>query len=125
MGTKGIIIGGGGHARVLIDILLSKGKDIIGYTEKNSEHDIGLSEIHCIGNDEIILNYHPDKVFLVNGIGSVNTESLIIRESIFKEFTARGYKFPVIISNHAIVSEFVKLQDGVQIMPNATVQSFA
>ena len=118
-----IIIGGGGHARVLIDILLGQGKNIIGYTEKNSGHDIGLSAVGCIGNDEDIFNYCPDKVFLVNGVGSVNSESLKKREYIFKKFTERGYRFPQVISNHAIVSEFANLQDGVQVMANATVQS--
>ena len=124
MDTKGIIIiGGGGHARVLTEILLKQGKYIIGYTEKNSEHDMGLSDINCIGNDESIFKYHHDKVFLVNGIGSVNYESLKNRENVFKKFSALGYKFPEIISNHALVSEFVNLRDGVQIMANATIQS--
>ena len=118
-----IIIGGGGHARVLTDILLKQGKDIIGYTEIKSGHDTGFSAINYIGNDEVIFSYHPEKVFLVNGIGSINLESLKKRENIFRKFSARGYKFPGIISNYAIVSEFAHLHDGVQIMNSATVQS--
>ena len=118
-----IIIGGGGHAKVLTDILLKQGKDIIGYTEIKPGHNIGISAIDCIGNDEVIFNYHPDKVFLINGIGSINSESLRIRENVYNKFTTRGYRFPKIVSDYAVVSEFTYFDDGVQIMNSAIVQS--
>lgn len=125
METKGIVIvGGGGHARVLIDILKEQGQNIIGYTDLNvSPRDIW--GIPHIGNDESVLGYLPNEIFLVNAIGSVNMNSLKNRERIFNEFASRGYKFPKIISPHAIVSGSADIKDGAQIMAGATVQCCA
>lgn len=112
MDAKGIIIGGGGHAGVLLELLLEQGLAVIGYT-------------NCVEDDAEIFNYSPDEIFLVNGVGSVNFSSLANRRDIFEKFRARGYKFPSIISKHAVVSNNAKICDGVQVMRSSTVQSRA
>ncbi len=116
-----IIIGNGGHAKVLTDILLLGNRKIIGFTapveEKNSYN------LFYVGPDKAILNYHPTEIELVNAIGSVSNTSL--REKLFNEFKSQGYFFSAVIHPTAIISSTVKLGEGVQILAGTVIQPFA
>ncbi|MEK4885939.1 acetyltransferase [Bacillus sp. FSL W8-0223] len=115
-----IIIGNGGHARVLVDILLMQKRKIIGYTEPKKENN--PYNIAYLGNDEEILQYHPQEIELVNGLGSVS--NMKIRATIFNFFKSKGYQFSSIIHPSAIISDSVVLGEGVQIMAGAVIQPF-
>lgn len=115
-----IIIGNGGHARVLIEILLMQKKEILGYTAPAQEHN--PYHIPYLGTDEEILHYDQREIELVNAIGSVSTTKL--RTYIFTFFKSRGYHFLNIIHPSAVVSSTVLLGEGVQIMAGAIIQPF-
>ena len=116
-----IIIGAGGHARVLISVLKARKMDILGITEL-APHKVGevISGISILGQDDIILDYLPDSILLVNGIGTI--ESAANRESIFKKYKNSGYTFATVIHHSAVIMEDVKLGEGVQIMAGAIIQ---
>ena len=66
-----IVIGGGGHARVLIETLQLQSSTIIGYTEINPvNRGELLLGVRCLGDDEEILKYKPSDIRLINGLGS-------------------------------------------------------
>ncbi|TDA65895.1 sugar acetyltransferase, partial [Sulfuricurvum sp. IAE1] len=67
-----IIIGGGGHARVLIASLKSLRREIMGLLHPDTSL-IGqcIAGICVLGNDDKIRDYAPDAIELVNGLGSV------------------------------------------------------
>lgn len=114
-----IIIGNGGHASVLTEILLAKGEEIIGFTALNLEdNDFGLS---YLGRDENILNYQPSEIELVLGLGMIQPSP--IREKIFNDFRSRNYRFKSIIHPSAIISPSVNLGQGIQIMAGAIIQT--
>jgi len=115
-----VIIGNGGHARVLIDILTMQQREIIGYTAPNEEHN--PYNIPYLGGDDEILKYNQDSIELVNAIGSVSTTRL--RTNIFNNFKSKGYNFATVIHPSAIISHKVVLGEGVQIMAGAVIQSF-
>lgn len=116
-----IIIGNGGHARVLVDTLLLHNRKIIGYTApREEENSYNLS---YIGKDQEILNYSPKEVELVNAIGSISNTSL--REKLFKEFKSQGYFYSSIIHPSAIIASTVELGEGVQILAGTVIQPFA
>jgi sugar O-acyltransferase (sialic acid O-acetyltransferase NeuD family) len=115
-----IIIGNGGYARVLIDILLMQKREIIGYTAPNEENN--PYSITYLGGDEEILKYHPQEIELVNALGSVSDTKF--RENIFNIFKSKGYRFSTIIHPSAIISDTVILGEGVQIMAGAVIQPF-
>lgn len=115
-----IILGGGGHARVVIDALLKQGRRILGYSDLESvgQPVLGVSRL---GNEEMIYQFGPEKVRLANGVGSVQPGPL--RSAVFQRFTAKGYMFEQVVHPSALVATDVQLGAGVQIMAGAVVQS--
>lgn len=119
-----IVIGGGGHAKVLIDILIEQGEKILGFVCANPENE--PSEIFgcsCLGTDEIVRNMAPDKVRLVNGIGSVGDTT--IRRKIYENYANYGYTFTSVISSSAVISSRAILGTGVQVFAGAIIQAGA
>jgi len=116
-----IVIGGGGHAKVLIDVLRLNGIEIFGIAVSNdSLKGQLLSGIRVIGNDNDIFMFHPDSVSLLNGIGSIGLPTK--REDIFNQFQNKGFRFVNIIHPSAIVASDVTLGNGVQIMAGTIIQ---
>lgn len=117
-----IVIGAGGHAKVIIDMLLASSVEIIGATDsdlqKKGNHVLGIP---VIGDDEVILQYNPEKIFLVNGIGSIGLP--VTRTQIFHRFKQLGYSFQTIIHPSAILSLEVTVGEGSQIMAGSIIQS--
>lgn len=121
MAKPKIILGAGGHARVLIDILKVNGDEILGITEYNSELiNTKVCGITVLGHDDIIFNYSATEVQLINGIGSVGNTQL--RRKTFEKFKGYGYTFANVIHPSAIISSGVEISEGVQIMAGAIVQ---
>ena len=53
-----IIIGAGGHARVLLDALLCRGRKVIGLTEKKKKKWGSLVDgVPVLGGDEVVFSY--------------------------------------------------------------------
>jgi UDP-perosamine 4-acetyltransferase len=117
-----IVLGAGGHAKVLISSLLLDNFEVVGILD-NDENKIGqqVLGISVIGNDEAIEKYSCDSIELVNGVGSVKSTAL--RKKIFELFKNKGYTFTSVIHPSAIVAFGVKLGEGVQIMAGAVVQA--
>jgi sugar O-acyltransferase (sialic acid O-acetyltransferase NeuD family) len=113
-----IIIGGGGHAKVVISILKKIGKyKIIGYTDiKNQGPILG---IEYIGTDEEIINYNVSMAVI--GIGVL--ENFKIRYEIINNYIKKRFLFPSIISPYAVVNEGVSIGEGTVLMDGAIVNS--
>lgn len=115
-----IVIGGGGHAKVLVSTLLLCRRGILGFVDLNSTAP-PLLEIRCLGSDAAVSFHAPADVQLVNGVGC--TGSTAIRQDIYDRFTHEGYGFATVIHPSAIVAPEVQIENGVQIMAGATLQS--
>lgn len=119
--TPVIVLGNGGHAKVLIDTLCMMAVPILGVTVPNPDE---TGEIfygaHVIGNDDAVLTYPLDKVLLVNGLGSVKAAEK--RKVLFENFKKNGYSFASVIHPSAIISHEAVLSEGVQIMAGAIIQ---
>lgn len=116
-----IIIGNGGHASVLTEILIAQGKEILGFTAPTKENNPFC--LAYLGPDEHVLQYDVSEVDLVLGIGMVQPNSL--REKIFRYFSHKGYRFKSVIHPSAIIAPSVVLGEGVQIMAGSIVQTNA
>lgn len=115
-----ILLGAGGHAKVLLDILLEQNVEILGIVEKEGTDKLtDLCGVHVIGNDSDILRYSSAEIELVNGIGSVGSTAL--RQKIYEYFNRQGYRFRQVIHPNAIISQRADLGEGVQIMAGAVV----
>lgn len=117
-----IIVGAGGHAKVLIAAIMLLRREIFGVMEANREKQDGFPlAIPIIGDDEAIKKYRPDEIELVNGIGSVGSPHK--RMEIYQKFKKKGYKFASVVHPSAIVMSDVQLGEGVQIMAGAIIQA--
>lgn len=119
-----IVIGAGGHAKVLIETLGMLGRRVLSITD--SAHDrLGqsLGGILIEGADELVLEHDPNHVELVNAVGSVAVPE--VRRKIYVKFASRGYQFATVVHPSAIVSPSASLAQGSQVMAGATVQARA
>ena len=117
-----IIIGGGGHASVLAEILLARQREIIGIVapEINGNRRI-FDGIRQFSSDDDVLKFNAADVLLVNGIGAVPGSSL--RQDIDSKFRLKGYLFESVIDSTARISNYSFLGDGVQVMASASIQT--
>lgn len=115
---KIILIGGGGHARVIKTILdLEKDVECVGYTDVKA-CDIDLP---YLGTDQALEKYLKHGIRLILGIGSIDLPRH--RQSIYEKFKKWGYQFYSVIHPQAIVSSGVQLSEGVQIMAAAVINT--
>ena len=116
-----IIIGAGGHAKVLFDCLRLLGTDVLGILDKCPPPEDGTAELPIVGDDSVIGAYSCDAVELVNGLGSIGDTSL--RADIFNKFKNLGYSFRTIIHPTASVAQDCELGEGVQVLAGAVVST--
>mgnify|MGYP006078522211 FL=1 len=116
------MIGAGGHAAVLAEILLEQNRQLIAVVSpdliKENSPLFGVAQI--ASDEEFLTIYSPQDVELVNGVGSIPRNNIRSKLSTF--FTGKGYSFARVISKKAILSNFLTLGEGVQIMPGAVIQ---
>lgn len=116
-----IIIGAGGHAKVVLDAALSAGFSVLGMVDTNPmRQGDKVHDIPVIDGVSWMDIYGADAVSLVMGIGSVGNASK--REEVFCNLIARGYRFSSIVHPSAVVAKDVTLGDGCVVMAGAVVQ---
>ena len=100
-----LILGSGGHASVLVDILLQQNRTIVGVVSPSIESkSLVFANIPHFLNDDDVLNFNSTEIKLVNGIGSLPGAPL--RAKLFERFTGYGYEFETIIASSSSVSRF-------------------
>ena len=126
MQTKDIlIIGGGGHTRVLIGMALSAGLRLRGIVTSNKEL-LGTSifEVPVLGvEDDFAID--STQVTLLNGVGNQVSRAgsgLEGRAALYQRWRAKGFDFLPFIAGNAIVQPQVMMGEGVQVMPGAVVE---
>ena len=116
-----IIIGGGGHASVLVAMLIRQRRDILAVI---SPDDISgracLATLPHLRDDEDIMQFAPEDVELINAIGA--TPGSLLRRKVNERFLNKGYSFASVISDEAIVSDFAVIHTGAQILTRAIIQ---
>ena len=115
-----IVLGGGGHAKVVIDALLAGQHQIVGFTSPETEVDSILGVMR-IGDDDALEGYSPEEVVLANGLGSVGSSDR--RRKLYLRFSAQNYPFPPLLHPSAVVAASVSVGSGVQVLAGAVVQS--
>jgi UDP-perosamine 4-acetyltransferase len=114
-----IVIGGGGHAKVLVSALFLLHQKVLGFVDLNRSMP-PLLGIANLGDDDAVFAHPPEQVRLVNGVGS--TSSTVQRQRIYEKFVKRGYVFENVIHPFAMVAPEVEIGTGVQVMAGAVLQ---
>jgi len=120
-----IVLGAGGHASVVVDLLLATGREVIAAVEP-AVPSSGRSLLSVPVHSESIVSEHtPDRVDLALGVGMPTTGpigGLSARRALAERFRVRGYRFPVLLHPSAVVSPYATVGDGAQVMAGAVVQ---
>jgi UDP-perosamine 4-acetyltransferase len=116
-----IVIGAGGHARVLIDALQASKRSILGVVDpKLPAGSKGPHDLPVLGGDDALDAYRPDQVELVNGIGGTGVTDP--RHAVFRRLRQRGFGFATVIHPSAVISRSAELGEGVQVMAGCVIQ---
>ena len=118
-----LILGGGGHAAVLIEALLRQESSyhIVGILDEKPDHAATRSwPCPVLGDDESLLKFAPDAIYLVNGLGSIGI--VTPRRQLFERCIRMGYTFIAVIHPASILSYDVVMGSGAQIMAGAIIQ---
>jgi len=117
-----VIIGGGGHAKVVISIIRKLNQfEILGYIDrKNNGSILGAT---YLGNDDLLQKIISDDpgCSAVIGVGMISTNNE--RERIFKSLKKLGFELPPIISPNSIINEEVEIDEGSVVMDGVVVNA--
>ncbi len=117
-----LLIGAGGHASVLLEILIEQKINILGYVSPYAAVNKKLfSDFHWFKCDKDVLQFDNSKIKLVNGIGSLPGSTL--RVDFYNKYKKLGYSFATLVSKEASVSNYAYLEEGVQVIRGAIVQT--
>lgn len=107
-----IILGTGGHAAVIIDIIESANKfKIIGITDITLSKGTIFKGYKILGNDSVLMDYFNNGCRNVAiGIGGYTNNNL--RSTIFIKMKRMGFKIPHHIHPSANISRSVKIGEG-------------
>jgi UDP-perosamine 4-acetyltransferase len=117
-----IVLGGGGHGRVVIDLLQVLGRKLRGVIDRDPSAAARLpAGAVYLGGDEAIEGLASDSVVLANGLGSVGR--IDARRRIFADLRSRGFRFVTLRHPSAIVAADVVIGEGSQIMAGSVLQT--
>lgn len=117
-----VLIGGGGHASVLLDILHSNKRDVIAVVSPQDVSErLIFTGTKILHSDDDIFQYSSEDIELVNGIGLIPRSSL--RKNVSEFYVSYGYRFANVIAPDALISTHAILTDGVQILSGAIVNA--
>lgn len=117
-----VILGAGGHARVLLAALASTGVVVRGCVAPVAPTGSWpVERVPYLGDDPVVWEIDPNEVLLVNGIGS--TGDLGPRRRVFEAARKRGFRFINIVHKMTYVCTEARLDEGAQIMAGAVVQT--
>lgn len=116
---KIIVMGSGGHAAVIIDLLESLNYKIIGILSKEAKFKYFL-DYPILGDDTLLKTFVGKNILFANGIGVVNN-SLNTRQKVFNNLKEYKFKVPVLQHKNAIVSKRAILKEGCQILAGSNI----
>lgn len=119
MPEKIVVIGGGGHAKVLINVIQKlRNFQIVGYVD---HRDFGnLSGVQYLGNDDFLYDLVNKKITSAAlGVGQVHLTDK--RNEIINRIKELGFKFPFILSPDAVINKNVIIEDGVHVFDGVVI----
>ena len=120
---KIIILGGGGHAKVLIDLIKIKGDfEIVGILDIALEKGTKVLGIPVLGEDNILTDIFNNGVSTACiGMGGVKDNN--IRSRLFDTAKDVGLEIPYLIHPNSFISRESTVAEGVQVMAGAVIQT--
>lgn len=116
--TKIVIVGAGGHAKVVFDILKTNPDyKIVGFISRENEDSVLGCKV--LGDDSLLPQLYEEGVQA--GIVAIGNNN--VRQKLFAKLQSLNFQIVNAISPYAVISKYVKLGTGVAIMPGAIVNA--
>jgi len=112
-----VILGGGGHAAVVLEALRRSGVEVVGVADPKEVTTLGIP---YLGDDDAIAAYPRDEIELVVGVGG--THETEARRRLFEIHETRGYRFAVVVHPATVIATDTFLLEGAQVMAGAVLQ---
>jgi len=118
-----ILLGAGGHAKVLLSLALAAGKRVAGVCDPDlsKQGSVDWRGIKVLGDDTVLDTIDCNSVQLINGVGHLAGSSM--RLEIHRRFKGKGFHFASLVHPLAWVDRSAKLGEGAQVMAGAIVQA--
>ncbi len=115
-----VIIGAGGHAKIVVDIIERTGDIIYGLTDVNYLEKRECMGYPIIGNDEILQSVISNEIkFAAMGIGHVGYPDS--RNKSYQYAQKIGYIFPVLVHPSAVIANTAIIGEGSVCAAHSTV----
>lgn len=123
MNKKILLVGGGGHCKSVLDSLLNTNQySEIGVIDKNELIGKKVLSVSIIGSDEDLTRlYREGYKYAFVTVGSIGDPN--IRIKLFNTLENIGFKIPNIIDTSAILSDHVKLDNGIFVGKKAVINT--
>ncbi|MEQ8636251.1 acetyltransferase [Gimesia maris] len=118
-----ILLGGGGHAKVLIDLILhGESFQVFGILDPDLVIGHTIKGIQVLGTDAVLAEVYEQGVrHAAVAVGS--TESNGLRKRLYNQCRDLGFQQPALIHHQTVLASDVKLCEGSQIMAGAIIQT--
>jgi UDP-perosamine 4-acetyltransferase len=123
---KLLMVGAGGHARVLQELLAEAGIALSGYVAPADGSSLLVGDLQRYDEAELVSgegNVDPIDFLLVNGIGSAGP--ITARARVYAQLKQAGFNFLQLDAQTAHISESALLSEGVQVLHKAVVHTDA
>lgn len=117
-----MILGGGGHARVVLSALRLLGADVDGFTDPDGAAT--LDAVPYLGTDDALSSFAPSTVYVAIGIGSTGDTGL--RRRVYENAQSgqsKPYCFPPIVHPAGFVAPEAQIGRASHVMAGAIIQA--
>lgn len=119
---KIIMIGAGGHAKVLAECLQLNGQSIYAVVSPEAGIDTAFfGDVVHFQSDMEVLSLRSNDIWLVNGIGSLPNNNSRMR--VYNFYKKKGFNFVTLIHPSALISQSAILKEGTQVLANALINT--
>lgn len=118
-----ILLGAGGHAKVLLSLARAVGLELKGVCDQElaQQRIERWRALPVLGTDSVLDSFDIAQVGLINGVGQLVGGS--VRRALYLRMRQRGFRFPALVHPTAWVDPSASLGDGVQVMAGAVIQA--
>ena len=118
---KILLIGAGGHCKVIIDLIESLKKyEIFGVTDKKKKGTILNYKI--VGDDSKLTSIYKSGVhYAFVCVGAISNQ--LIRNKIYSKLKNIGFDIPILIHKNAIVSSYAEVGKGTCVMAGSIINA--